>query len=143
MKKEELQIIIGFLEKSRQKFKSANDLIKNNDFEDAISRAYYSVYHAAKALLKTKGIEPTSHDGLFRMFSLHFIKEGIFKKDFSKIFSYLQNERENGDYGLFNEFSKEDAEDAIKKAELFYKETIHYLKSSYPELLSLNKKIFQ
>ena len=143
MKKDELSLIIGFLQKSKQKLKSANDLLKNDDFDDSISRSYYSIYHCTKALLRTKGIEPSTHEGLFRMFSLHFIKEGIFKQDFSKIFSFLQNERENGDYGIFNEFSKEDAEESIKKTKLFYNETINYLRNTYPELLTLNRELFE
>jgi len=143
MKQDELNLIIAFLEKSKQKLKSAVDLIKNNDFDDSVSRSYYCIYHCTKALLKTKGIEPSTHEGLFRMFSLHFVKEGIFKQDFSKIFSFLQNERENGDYGIFNVFTIVDAEDAVRKAKLFYNESIAYLRNTYPQLMDISKGLLE
>jgi len=45
-------------------------------YDDAVSRAYYAVFHSARAALKIKGIETVSHKGLISQFALHLVKAG-------------------------------------------------------------------
>ena len=44
---------------------------------DAASRAYYAVFHAASALLLAQNLEFKSHAGVLRAISLNFVKPGI------------------------------------------------------------------
>ena len=45
------QLIAAYLEKARQKLGVARRLRDSGDHDDAVSRAYYAAFHAAKALL--------------------------------------------------------------------------------------------
>ena len=49
-------------------------LFENGFLNDAISRLYYFMLHTIRALLLTIGLEPKSHEGVLRVFGLHFIK---------------------------------------------------------------------
>jgi hypothetical protein len=72
------ELIKGYLEKAKRKLKVAERLFKSNDHEDAVSRAYYAVYHAAQALLLTKGERVETHKGVVTLFGLLFVKTGKF-----------------------------------------------------------------
>jgi uncharacterized protein (UPF0332 family) len=45
------ELIKGYMEKADKKLKAARRLPETGDYEDAVSRAYYAVYHAAQSLL--------------------------------------------------------------------------------------------
>jgi len=116
--------------KSTEKLEAAKSLLRENFIDDAISRAYYSIYHAASAVLLSKGLTANTHRGLKIMFGLYFIETGEIEKEFGQVLSKLKDERENGDYDVFVQFEKEDAQDGIKDAERFLKEMRHYLEES-------------
>jgi hypothetical protein len=39
--------IKGYLEKAKRKLEVAEKLLSSDDYEDAVSRAYYAVFHVA------------------------------------------------------------------------------------------------
>ncbi|MEW5817169.1 MAG: HEPN domain-containing protein [Spirochaetota bacterium] len=41
------ELLKGYLEKAEKKLNVAKTLLKSEDYEDAVSRAYYAVFHAA------------------------------------------------------------------------------------------------
>lgn len=93
-------------------------LLFNNGFlSDAVSRLYYFLLHNIRALLLSKGFEPKSHEGVLRLFSLHFVKEGIFEPKTSHIFAKLMKYREEADYNPIYVFTGEDFVEFRKEAE--------------------------
>lgn len=98
------------IEKADACQRQADILLASQEYDGATSRAYYAVFHYVTALLLTKGIEARSHEGLVRMFNLHFIKTGLLPKECSSILSHAQRAREEADYWPEIPFSKEDAE---------------------------------
>ena len=50
------------MKKAEHSLTAAQKLIEENLMDDAISRAYYAVFHSARAALKTKGIETTTSE---------------------------------------------------------------------------------
>jgi len=106
---------------------TAKSLLEDRFCTDAVSRAYYSMLHVARAILLTKEIEPTSHEGLLTMFSLHFIKEGLIEDEFGKLLKRAKDEREEGDYEVTVSFSREEAEKRISEAESFADRIKRYL----------------
>ena len=46
----------SFLAKARQKLRVAEDLLDLGHWDDAVSRAYYSMFYAAEALLEGEGL---------------------------------------------------------------------------------------
>ena len=95
---------------------------KSKILRDAVSRAYYAMFFAARALLSKKDSYPRTHRGLISQFGLLFVKEGEFKKELFDLLTRAQEDREEADYGLFLELDKEEALIIIKGAELFLKE---------------------
>lgn len=49
--------------------------------EDAVSRAYYAVLHAAKAALLAEDLTATSHAAVRRLFGQHLVKSGAIEKE--------------------------------------------------------------
>jgi len=120
-------LIIAQIEKSKEKLNAARVLLKDGFIDDAISRAYYSMFHAASAVLLSAGIIVDSHSALKNMFGLHFVKTGKIDKKFSRWLNKLKDERENGDYDIFTSFDIEDARVDVQEAEEFLEEMKKYL----------------
>ncbi len=108
-----------YMERSDKAISAAQLLFKNEFFEDAISRAYYSVFHASKALLCLLGEDTRTHKGLQVVFGIRVIKEGLLEQKFGRILNKLLSFRESADYGIVSFISEEDARNAINDAEVF------------------------
>lgn len=127
MDKKTLTLLKGYVEKAKQKLHAADTLFKNNEHDDAVSRAYYSVFHAAQAILLTEGLSANTHQGVVNLFGLHFVKTGKFNKKFGKILANLKDDRENGDYEIYSAIDRETAEQAFQEASDFLKAAERYL----------------
>lgn len=100
--------IIAELNRASKAMEAASLLFANGYLSDAISRLYYFLLYNIRALLLTKGLEPKSHEGILRVFSLHFIKEGLFGPKASHLFARLMKYREEADYNPSYIFTRED-----------------------------------
>lgn len=118
------------MDKSRRKLQAAQKLLSDGFYEDAISRAYYAMYSAIRALLLTKNISPLSHKGLFIKFSEHFIKTEIFPFEFTRILAYAKEIRENGDYEPTYIGNEIDARNVVADAEKLLHQIENYLKDN-------------
>ena len=56
------------LKRAERALNSARILLENNELEDAVSRAYYVMFHVAKALLFSKNLIPKTHRGNYNAF---------------------------------------------------------------------------
>lgn len=74
-------------------------LLRDNDYlADAVSRAYYAMFTAARAALLAKDIEARTHRGVRRAFSDHFIRTGVIAEDLGRWFSRAEQLRNLADY---------------------------------------------
>lgn len=121
------ELIKGYIEKADKKLEVAKRLFRTEDFEDAVSRAYYAVYHATQALLLSEGERAETHKGVVTLFGLLFVKTGKFKKNLGKYLANLKDDRESGDYEVFSYIDKETAETALAEATEFLTESKEYL----------------
>ena len=119
MDKRTASLLHGSLDKSREKLRVAEQLLASGADEDAVSRAYYSAFHAAQAALLTEGLTATTHQGLVNLFGLHLIKTRKLPKELGKFLSNLKDDRENSDYELYSAIDRETAEQAVKEAQAF------------------------
>lgn len=122
-----IEIIKKHISKSQEKLNAAKDLLQHGYIDDAISRAYYSVFHAASAVLLSKGITVNTHEGLKTLFGIYLVQTNEIEKKYAQFIRNLKDDRENGDYDLFTGFEQEDAEKAISEAEEFLNRMKHYL----------------
>lgn len=65
-----------FIRRARRSLDATHHLFRGGFYEDAVSRAYYSMYFAAKALLLKRDITVKTHKGLLFKFGLEFVDEG-------------------------------------------------------------------
>lgn len=127
MDKTVLSLLKGYIEKAQDKLRAAETLLKNKEYDDAVSRAYYCGFHAAQAILLTEGLSADTHQGVVNLFGLHFVKTGRFGKRFGRILANLKDDRENGDYEVYSAIDREVAEEAIQEAREFLKGAQQYL----------------
>ena len=118
------------LKKARSALKAAEKLLAENLAEDSVSRAYYAVFHSARAALKVKQIETKSHQGLIRAFALYLIKPGLLEVEYGDILRQEKEDRETGDYDPFVTFQIEEAEKTVKDAKRFIERIELFLKES-------------
>ncbi|MCH8120482.1 MAG: HEPN domain-containing protein [Planctomycetes bacterium] len=108
---------------------AAKTLLENQLYEDCVSRAYYVVLHAAKAALAIEGVEPQSHHAVRRMFGLHLVKTGKIEKEFARILTAEQEDREIADYDIHIEIEQDTALKRVRDAEKFVERIEKYLQT--------------
>ena len=122
------------IKKAERSLKAAQKLIETDLADDAISRAYYAVFHSARAALKTKEIETTTHQGLVTQFALHLVKPGLLEAEYSDILRQEKEDRETGDYESFTSFGLDEAGKLVEKAEKFVTRIKKFLRDSGVDL---------
>lgn len=97
------------LQRAEEELRAANLLLKEGFFFKSVVSSYYAIYHAAKALLLLKGINPKTHEGVERMFGLYYIKTGEFDIKIGKALGRLMKMREEADYYPEIPFTEDEA----------------------------------
>ena len=64
----------------------------------SLTRAWFAVFHAARARLYAAGFEPRTHAGVHHLFNQHFVKSARFEPGTSRLMARLQKYREEADY---------------------------------------------
>ena len=109
------------IKEAGNKLAAAKSLFENGFYKDSASRSYYSMYHAARALLLTKDISPKTHEGVVAKFGLEFVKKDLIEKYYSKALAKGKDVREIADYDVIAEITEEEAESILEDAEKFLK----------------------
>jgi len=102
----------------------AKKLIESGDYEDSVSRAYYSAFNATKALLASADVFPKTHRGVVSRFGEVFVKEKGLPKELGRDLHSLQAMRENVEYTAASEAGREEAEWALGVAERLLREAM-------------------
>ena len=85
----------------------------------ATSRAYYAVFHAARALLFSAGLEVVSHRGTVSLLGANFVKTGRLSPELARTVAHMQRDREDADYGTAAVFTDAQTEKLVADAERF------------------------
>jgi uncharacterized protein (UPF0332 family) len=84
------------VKRSKQHLKSARDLLRNDEFADSVSRSYYAIFQAARALLAVEGTESRKHSGVISLFNRRFVKTGKVGKRLGVILKDAKRVQGNG-----------------------------------------------
>lgn len=114
-------------ETSLENLEDAKLMFENGRYKNALNRAYYSIFHAIRAVNTLQGYDSSKHSGVIAYFNQSFVKEGIFDKELSKIIKQAYDKREKADYLDFYIASCEEAEKQITRAEQFREAIKAYL----------------
>lgn len=111
-------------------FRSLNAARRNigeGDYDFGSSRAYYAAFYAIQAVLLTKNLSFSKHSGVISAFGQHFVRTGLFPKEFGGYISRLFRERQVSDYDFDIILSEEDALRDAEIAEIIVKTVEEYL----------------
>lgn len=120
--------IAAELARAKECLASADLLYSHGQLADAVSRLYYYLYHAVRALLLSRGLEPKTHEGTLRLLSLHFTKPGIVDAKTSHIFTRLMKYREEADYNPSYVFTKDDYLSFKQEADRLFEQIMERLR---------------
>lgn len=102
------------LKEARDDLKSAEKSINENNPKWAIVQSYYTMFHAFRALLFTKGYREKSHACLKHAIEALFVDEGVIDSDLLDDFDFAMKSREKADYSY--SYNNELAEDLFDSA---------------------------
>jgi len=94
----------------------------------SLSRAYYGMFHMARALLFSHGLEARSHSGLIHLLNAHMVRTGEFPREMAHTLSRLQRLREDADYQTAMRFDDEMAREARQSLLAFHSEAESFLR---------------
>ncbi len=89
------------------------------DHKWATVQAYYSIFHAARALLYNRGFRERSHRGLLKALAELYPRNTM--SGMLVVFEESKNLREDADYGLV--YSEQGAGQALEDAKVFFEES--------------------
>jgi hypothetical protein len=99
--------------------KAAEKLLEDGFYEDSVSRAYYAMYHCARACLVLEGATPKTHEGVISEFGRLFILTGKVDPAFGRALSTAKEDREDSDYEIYAEIGREEARKVFREARGF------------------------
>ena len=108
-----------YIANAEEKLEAAEYLLQGGFYNDAASRAYYSMFYAARALLSLKGLYPKAHKGVISEFGLEFVKKGFVEDVYGRALTHTKDRREVADYDIEKDISQEEAESIVEDAEKF------------------------
>jgi len=108
---------------------AAELLLEAGFYEDAVSRAYYAVLHAAKAALLARDIVTESHTAVRRLFGKELVQQGLLEKEWAMILAHEQDERASADYDVELSFSQKVAAQRVEKSRRFLERIRSFLQT--------------
>lgn len=98
-------------------------LLEDERFRSAASRAYYSMFQAARAALETTGTSrPRSHGAVANQIGFHFVRMGIVDRKFSERLREAYRLRWASDYEIVFPYSNRSVAEVVANAEAFIAE---------------------
>lgn len=109
--KDEISILI---EKAKRSLEAAKSLYEREDYDFAVSRAYYAIFYISEALLLKKGKSYSKHTAVITAIYNEYIAAKILPKEFHQILHRAFDLRQEGDYLISTEVTKEVADQLIR-----------------------------
>jgi len=106
---------------TQERLDAAKYLFDGGFYKDSVSRAYYSMYHAAMAILTLRDVKARGSSGVLRVLGLYMLQEKDMGHYYASALKFAKEERKKGDYDIFAEIGEEEAETIIGDAEKFLK----------------------
>ena len=117
LKEEDRNVMVLLeLEKVDKTLAQLDVQIREQLWDMAANRLYYALFHAVSAMLIHDHHEVGTHRGAVNKFSLFYVKAGIFTAAEGKLYSQLQQLREDGDYNCSIDVDQSDIEEKVEPA---------------------------
>lgn len=113
------------LKATKEDLKNAKNFLRNRNFKYATIAGYYSLFHAARVLLYSRGYRERSHYCLRVAIKELFVKEKLLDPEYLDLFDEALGLREAANYGSI--YSKNGAEQTVKGAKKFLSAVLEIL----------------
>ena len=113
------------IENAEYDLERARNSLYEEDFKWSAVQSYYSMFHAAKALVLKEGYREKSHFCLIIALRELYVRKNKLNVEMVENLELCMNLRHEADYGL--SYHKESAETALKYAEEFLKSALNVL----------------
>ena len=115
------------LEQAKENLEEAETLFNINKYKSANNRAYYSIFHAIKAIIALEQIDFKKHSSVIAYFNKEYISKNIFPRELGKRVSDARFYREKSDYVDFYIVTKEESLEQIETAKTMIKKAEEYI----------------
>ena len=112
-------IVTYRMEKALRLLEQAKGIAPLGYWETVANRLYYASYNAVSALLIAHGDAAQTHNGIIRIFGLHFVKTGLVSTEMGNLYKTLYSMRLTGDYDDFSNLSAENVSPLLVPTEEF------------------------
>jgi uncharacterized protein (UPF0332 family) len=119
------------LERARMSQKAAANLLRDGFSNFAASRAYYSMFYVAQALLLSKDLSFSSHSAVIAAYGREFAKTKLLDPKFHRFLLDAQDKRNIGDYGMIGEIEEEEAQEILDWSKKFLKAAEKYFTQAF------------
>lgn len=119
--------VIAEWHRGRQSLRASELLMQSGYREDAVSRAYYAILHAAKAALFVHDVAVASHASVRRMFGLHLVRTGEIEREWARCLAGVSDDRLTADYNVHTRFTSEETRYECRQAREFMERIERYL----------------
>jgi len=119
------------MQKAKEMLASAQRDITAKDYASANNRAYYSIFHAMRAVLALDGEDYKKHSAVIARFTLNYLKSEILPREYSKLIANASLIRNRSDYEDFYICSVADTNALYSGAVSFCAEIEKYLDARY------------
>lgn len=109
---------------------AADTLLSEGLTEDAVSRAYYAVLHAARAALLVHDQAAKTQVGVARLFGQALVEPGELEREWGRILTREQDQRAKADYNVDVEIGSQVANELLSDAHRFVERMAAYLESN-------------
>ena len=109
----------ALLNKAQHSLDAAQALIEQGFYDFAVSRAYYTMFYIAEALLDQAGFSFSSHAGVISAFGQYIARPGNVPIEFHRQLIDAQAQRTRADYDLHPNLLQSDAETLVSQAQAF------------------------
>lgn len=131
MDNEEVKALVKYrLEQAKENLEEAEALLKINKFKGANNRAYYSIFHAIKAILALEQTDFKKHSSVIAYFNKEYVSKKIFDRELGKRINEARFFREKSDYVDFYIVTKEECEEQIETAKKMIYSAEKYISES-------------
>ncbi len=115
------------LEQAKENLEEAEALFSINKFKGASNRAYYSIFHAIKAVLALEETDFKKHSSVMAYFNKEYVSKEIFPRELGKRVNEARLFREKSDYVDFYIVTKEECREQIDTAISMIEKTEEYI----------------
>ncbi len=126
-KKNTLALVRYRLEQADDAVRAAQVLLDQHLPRDAVNRAYYGMFYGVLALLVTKQLGTSKHQGAISLFDREFVRAGVFDRELSSWLHKAFDMRLSADYAERVAIPQEEAQKALQQAETFVSRVKTYL----------------